>query len=361
MRIAIYLPNLKIGGAEAVSVNLANQLVQRKYDIDILLANNEVDKKWNIDSRINIYAFNSNRLLNSIIPFANYLKKSRPEYVIVAMWPLTIMALMSRFISLSRVKLIFAEHTTWSIDELTQSRIGRFIVYKSMFLFYRFASKVVCVSRGSMNDLIQSTCLPAAFFKTIYNPVLPSDSDVIPNETYPKWSEGEHIKILAVGNLKPIKSYHILIQAMDILLKKIDAKLLIIGDGPLYADLSRLIEEKGIANHVILAGYISNTEYFYKKANVFVLSSSGEGLPTVLIEALYYGVKIVSTDCNYGPREILDDGTYGMLVPINSPNALCDAIIKSVNSKNSGNRLLQKRAEYFSPDNTVSFYESLFL
>ena len=50
MRIAIYLPNLKIGGAEAVSVNLANQLVQRKYDIDILLANNEVDKKWNIDS-----------------------------------------------------------------------------------------------------------------------------------------------------------------------------------------------------------------------------------------------------------------------------------------------------------------------
>ncbi len=77
---------------------------------------------------------------------------------------------------------------------------------------------------------------------------------------------------------------------------------------------------------VSLLGFVENPYAYMSRASLFILSSRWEGLPTVLIEALFCGVPVISTDCPSGPREVLADGKYGALVPVHNPTALAEMI-----------------------------------
>ncbi len=105
-----------------------------------------------------------------------------------------------------------------------------------------------------------------------------------------------------------------------------DHRLVVLGEGELRDELLELAERLGIRERVDLPGYAANPYPSFASADVVVLSSRFEGLPTVLIEALPFTCGIVSTDCPSGPREILDQGRWGRLVPCGEPAALADAI-----------------------------------
>jgi glycosyltransferase involved in cell wall biosynthesis len=90
--------------------------------------------------------------------------------------------------------------------------------------------------------------------------------------------------------------------------------------------LEALVEDLGLQNHVSMPGFVDNPYAYMSRAALYVLSSRWEGLPTVLIEALYCGVPIIATDCPSGPREILADGQYGAIVPVGDVAALSRAI-----------------------------------
>ena len=97
--------------------------------------------------------------------------------------------------------------------------------------------------------------------------------------------------------------------------------------------LEQLIQRLDLQEVVHLPGFVSNPYSYMAKASLFVLSSRWEGLPTVLIEALCCGTPAVSTDCPSGPREILQHGRYGRLVPVGDVNELAQAILTSLDSK----------------------------
>ena len=101
---------------------------------------------------------------------------------------------------------------------------------------------------------------------------------------------------------------------------------MILGDGPLRSELEALIIELGLDDVVSLLGYVENPLKYFARADVFVLSSHVEGLPNVLVEAMMCGCTPVSTDCPTGPREVLQDGKYGYLVPQRDPVALAAGI-----------------------------------
>jgi glycosyltransferase involved in cell wall biosynthesis len=116
--------------------------------------------------------------------------------------------------------------------------------------------------------------------------------------------------------------------------------------------------ELGIAEDVQFAGFVQNPFAYYRRADLFVMSSAWEGLPTALIEALACGCPVVSTDCPSGPAEILDKGRYGRLVPVGDHQALAEGIMEALDSPPSA-ALLEERANYFSLADSVDRYEKL--
>ena len=113
---------------------------------------------------------------------------------------------------------------------------------------------------------------------------------------------------------------------------QIPSQLIIVGDGPDRLMLEQLVHQHHLESNVSFVGHQSNPYPYFAQSDLFVLSSIREGLPTVLIEALAFGMKVVSTDCPSGPREILNDGEYGQLVRPSDSDALAHSIISSLKS-----------------------------
>jgi glycosyltransferase involved in cell wall biosynthesis len=162
------------------------------------------------------------------------------------------------------------------------------------------------------------------------------------------WGVPRGRRILAVGNLKPQKNYPLLLDAYAKLDKGDADRLIIIGEGELREALERQIRDFGIEQWVVMPGQTDFLEAYYQTADLFVMSSRHEGLPTVMIEALGFGLPVVSTDCPSGPREILDGGRFGTLVPMDDPTALARAMT-DVLAGPVDQAALRSRAEDFTP------------
>jgi glycosyltransferase involved in cell wall biosynthesis len=133
--------------------------------------------------------------------------------------------------------------------------------------------------------------------------------------------------LLAVGRLAPQKGFDILLRALHQLhLGGHRCRLVILGDGPERANLTSLTARLALQRFVEMPGFVANPYAVMRQADVFVLSSRFEGLPLALLEARALRIPIVATDCLAGPREILEGGRHGMLVPVDDPAAMACAI-----------------------------------
>jgi glycosyltransferase involved in cell wall biosynthesis len=113
---------------------------------------------------------------------------------------------------------------------------------------------------------------------------------------------------------------------------------MILGEGKARPELEALVAELGIEADVALPGFVANPYPYMARAAVFAMSSAWEGLPNALIEALALGATVVSTDCPSGPREILEEGRWGQLVPVGDVDRLADAMADALKSPNSSDR-----------------------
>ena len=129
-----------------------------------------------------------------------------------------------------------------------------------------------------------------------------------------------------MGRLAPVKDYQGLVRALAIVSRSRDARLVILGEGPERPRLESLVGELGLGERVALPGFRPNPYNYMARAALFVLSSLSEALPTALIEALALGTPVVATNCKSGPKEVLQEGRYGSLVPVGDPAALAEAI-----------------------------------
>jgi glycosyltransferase involved in cell wall biosynthesis len=191
---------------------------------------------------------------------------------------------------------------------------------------------VVAVSRGAADDLARTAALPRERIRVIYNPVITPAMEALARERVddPWFAPGQPPVILGVGRLNRQKDFATLVRAFAAVRQRREARLVILGEGDERAALERLIAELAVAQDVALPGFRTNAVAHMAHSAVFALSSAWEGLPTVLIEALAAGAAVVSTDCPSGPREILQDGRLGALVPVGDPAALAAAILDTL-------------------------------
>ena len=169
---------------------------------------------------------------------------------------------------------------------------------------------------------------------------------------YKEFFKKNTIKFITVGRLHDDKGHEYLIDAFCEVRKEIkSSKLIIIGDGPLKHKLETIIKKKGLENEILLLGLKKNPFKYLVKSDIFVLSSKNEGFPNVLIEALACGLPIISTNCKTGPYEILDRGTYGLLVNVMDSENMAEKMIYLAKNKELRKKYSQKsliRADFFN-------------
>lgn len=361
MLICIILPDLRGGGAERVVVNLANGFIKRGYLVDMVLLNAEGEFLDDLLPEVRVVNLKAARMRSGLIPLVLYLKSVPGAVVLSCMWPITIISLVARVLARSCARVVVAEHTTWSRSEQLSRRSMKWLIRTSMHRIFPLADAVVAVSFGAADDLARFASLERKAITVIYNPVvgdvLPVGDDIFPVKIR-DWSIGSHRRIVAVGTLKEIKDYPTLLNAFALLCKRMDVRLLILGEGECRAALEAQIRFLDVGDRVFMPGFVKDVSPYYRHAHLHVLSSIGEGLPTVVIEALAAGTPVVSTDCPSGPREILADGKYGGLVPVGDVPALADAMEASLHATHD-RAALQMRAQDFSIDKAVDRYLEL--
>lgn len=326
-RIALFLPSLAGGGAERVFLTLAEGFLDRGIPVDLVAAGLFGKLLKEIDPRVRVINLGKSRVLFSLPGLARYLKTEQPPVLLSALTHANLIAVWARTLAHSNTRLILTEHLSLQV----QANLKHRLLYPLAKWFYPKAEALVAVSDGVADDL-QRLLPPKTDIKVIYNPVNREKISARSKETpdHPWLVKKEEPVLLAVGRLHPNKDYPTLLQALAQINARFPCRLIILGEGKERRKLEDLVRHLGLENIVSIPGFVENPYPYMRNADVFVMSSVFEGLPTVLIEALTCGVNVVSTDCPSGPAEILDHGEYGVLVPIRKPQLLAEAICQTL-------------------------------
>jgi len=162
--------------------------------------------------------------------------------------------------------------------------------------------------------------------------------------------------VIAVGRLVQEKNFPLLINTIGKARDSLDVRCLILGDGILRSELEDMVAGD---EAIIFLGRVPSPELYLAQADLFVLTSNAEGSPTVMVEALQCGLKIVATDCG-GPAEILDNGKYGRLVPPNDLDALARAIIDELATPRDPEMLKARAADFHVSKAADHYLEMIF-
>jgi glycosyltransferase involved in cell wall biosynthesis len=331
-RLALFLPGLYEGGAERVVLNLAKGISERGYLVDLVLARAEGPYMSQIPDAVRLIDLNAPRVLGSVPALVRYLRNERPTALLSGMFT-NIIAVLARRLSSVPCRLVITEHNTLSSVVKGKNDLRWQVYPKLAEWFYPRADTVIAVSTDVANDLVQTAKVPQNLVKVVYNPIVTpdlQDKSEAPLD-HPWFKDGEPPVILSVGRLTDQKAFDVLIQAFSHVRKNRPARLLILGEGENRPALQSLINQLGLEQDVSLMGFVQNPYPYMTHAPLFVLPSRWEGLPTVLVEAMYLKTRIIATDCPGGSREILQDGKFGKLVPVDAPLILAGAIEEALN------------------------------
>lgn len=354
--VAMLLPDLRAGGAERVALNLCNAFAARGLSVDLLLMAPVGALLPLLDPRVRVVDLGAERIRGVPARLVRYLREERPRSLLAHMWPLTAIAVLARSVARVATRVVVVEHTTWSTAPQAPNLAHRVALRASMASLFRAADAVVAVSEDAADDLARVARLPRVRVHAIANPVVGGRSFRGGGGSLPQaWAAGTHARVLAVGALKSEKDYGTLLRAFARLVTRTDARLLIAGEGAERPTLETLATELGVRDRVTMPGHLEDVDAAYAVADLHVLSSRCEGFANVLVEAMAHGTPVVATDCRSGPREILEDGAHGALVPVGDDVSLADAMARALVGVRDPDAL-RRRAAVFSVDAAADAY-----
>jgi len=351
--IALFVRYLPVGGIQKVMVRLANEFVQRGFRVDLIVAKGKGALTKDVSSEVRIIDLDKRRVWTALPALMQYLKSEQPDVLFSAEAPVNLVAVWARLLSSQRTRLIVSVHSNMTqyakSGEVWYGRIMPYMIRQ----FYPLADKIVASSKGVLGDLSRDSPKIAQKGCVIY-PLIDQQSFQEANGPvrHPWLTDNGVPVILGVGRLTRQKNFDLLLRSFASLQEKRDARLIILGDGNQRESLARRVDELDIGDHADLHGFVGDPYPYMKKASLFVLSSDFEGFGIVIVEALACGCPVVSTDCPSGPREILDDGKWGGLVPVGDEAALTEAMDEALSKTHDPDRLRQ-RARDFSVDAAV--------
>lgn len=327
MQLFFFITSLGGGGAERVVCNLANYLVKRAHQVNIIVLRGN-DKTYELAKEVVLkylqpeyYKENKRRLyrFNEISATISFLKHLPKDALLISLLELPI-AYSLIFRPFYKQKLIICERNNPDFYPYYYQKIFQYLSHK--------ANGCICQTKTILNW---------------YIPYLTSEtkSKVIPNAINndilcAQVSKREYNIIMTMGRLEPQKNQKMLLVAIPEVIKQYpDVKFNIYGKGPLEYELQDLIIRLGIKDNVELKGFTTDTISVFKESSIFILTSDHEGMPNVLAEAMAMGLPCISTDCGGGgAKDLIQNGVNGVLISRKDTDGLVLAI-KSMLSDDS--------------------------
>jgi glycosyltransferase involved in cell wall biosynthesis len=329
--IALFLPDLTGGGAERATLALGAGLIEAGCAVDLVLVGDTGPLRGEVAPDIRVVDLAARRTAAAVSALGRYLRAHRPAALVSALTHANVVAVLTARIAAPTIPVVVCQHTT--LSELLRSgtpteRLLRPLVGPA----YRRAAAVVAVSEGVAADLSATVGLPRRAITVIRNPVrLQRARELARTPVDDPWfGAGQPPVAIAIGRVSAAKDYGTLLRALSTLRDRNTLRTVILGDGTDSPEFAETLRRHGLEGRVRGLGFVANPFKYLARSEVLVLSSRREGLPTVLIEAVALGVPVVSTDCASGPREILEDGRLGDLVPVGDAEALARAIDDAV-------------------------------
>lgn len=367
MKVLFVLPRMMAGGVERVTLKLAGAL--RGQGIECRLALRQAHGEWlaeakQIFTEVDVVAAEGMR--NFVRNLAKLIADWQPTHLITAFADIGLLTLLARRQSGLRPRLIHGVHNTHVFANRREGFLGllRFGLDNVITrLLYPRVDAIVCVSKGIEGEV--KACCPSVSNQThtIYNPIADAAeiARIQTESRAPSEPKSEIFRIVGLGRLTHQKGFDVLIDAARKLQPaSLPWRIDIYGDGPLRGDLQKQIERHGLQHRLCLRGYTDQPYAVLQEADLFVLPSRYEGFGLVIAEAMMHGVQIIATDCPHGPREILDDGRLGQLVPVDDSTALASAIQRVMSHDFWVEpTVLQQKAATFSTESSAAQWLAL--
>lgn len=373
MHVVLFLSGLAGGGAQRRMLTLAGAFAGRGHGVSLLAVRPSGPFREQVPAGVEVLAVGGlqwhwpirglDRALSVLVAIpalSRRLQALRPDVVLATSDPANVAALAARALRRLPVPVVAVVNTDHSAALARRSPIVRVVLRRILVWAYRSADAVIAISAGSSRFVRTLAGLPENGVTTIFNPIDSVGIERLAAAPLPHpWLQDRCVPVvLVVCKLKPQKDLPTLIHAFAQARSLRTLRLLVLGEGELQPELERLVHQLGLANDVAFEGFVANPFAYMARASVLVLSSAWEGLSNVLLEALACGCPVVSTDCPSGPREILDDGRYGKLVPVGDAATLAEAMLAVLDQPAEPDRL-RARARTFSVSAAAERYLGL--
>lgn len=365
--VILLLEQMSGGGAERNALALMRHLPEMGFTPVLVLRRGRGPLLGQVPAGVPVECLETGRQLSTgrlLFRLEQLIRRHRASILFSSLpWPNSLAAFRMALGSRSLV-WVASEHNNPLIQFARYSAAIRFKRMVILKHFYRRAASIVCVSEGLRTALSGITGLPLERFRTINNPIEMASSLLPDTEARDEYlGRNEPMHLLCCGRLHHQKGFDVVLRALAQVQTRPVPHLTILGGGPEETVLRRLRHELGLDDQVTLPGFVDSPWQEMRKADIFVLGSRWEGFGNVLVEAMASGLPVISTDCEFGPGEIIQHDVNGVLVPPEDPVALARAIDGLIADPQRAGRLGragQLRADDFSVDKKVREYADLF-
>ncbi|MFX1446396.1 MAG: glycosyltransferase [Promethearchaeota archaeon] len=361
-RVLIVIESLKLGGGAERMTSVLTKRLSNKYDIYILTLKHFKDiypfngKYYTLFINSDSNKFLKFKFIRNLYRTYKFYDSISPDLIISVTDYTNLFTIILKLIFRINIPLIAWIHCNPLIAYKDNMRF--FISRLKIFYRLKAVNKIVTISEDVKKIIKKHFHIDDIRIKNIYNGI---DTEKIYQMSREKivdsqdiFDDNNLIKFITIGRLEVIKGHKYLINAFYKVKKKLsNSKLIIIGTGSLKNKLKIFVRKNKLEDDVIFLGYRSNPFKYLARSNIFVLSSLTEGLPMVLLEALACEIPIISTNCETGPKEILDDGHYGILARVKDSEDLANKMFELATNKKmltEYSELSSNRAKFFRLD-----------
>lgn len=334
--IALMLTNLNFeaGGAGIMTVGLANEFAQRGYKVSLVSLHYFAKTFIEVDKSIEIYHLQQSEQDKSVHftgnivsrlkthhtifrRLRNIIKRNKIDALICSGIEITPTWIPIKFWN-KKIKVISWEHMNATLEWPS--------FVKGRKLARKYADAIVVLTQQDKElYLEEGPCNAKIFVRNNFISNYPTEAATLKAKN-----------VLAVGRYAKQKGFDILVNIWSKVKQNTisnDWLLRIVGEGDERKDLEKLINEKNLEDSLVLTGSTSNVSQYYLDSSIYVMTSRHEGFGLVLIEAQSYGLPTISFDCIAGPREIINNGEDGFVIPIGDNDEMAERILELMSNE----------------------------